>query len=176
MPKNLPKFNQESYIHYITTKTFKNYPFFKNEKCCLILLEELDFYRNKLGFKILGYVVMPDHFHCLIFWDVEKYKELTIGKIMQGVKGITSYRVAREIYSHRVGAAILPHLPRRSFWQKGFYDFNIYTFKKFKEKLNYIHNNPVRVNLCKNPQDYYWSSCNSLENNRGILKIDKIEI
>jgi len=72
MPKNLPKFNQESYIHYITTKTFKNYPFFKNEKCCLILLENLDFYREKLGFKILGYMIMSDHFHYLIFWDAEK--------------------------------------------------------------------------------------------------------
>jgi len=38
----------------------------------LILLEDLDFYREKLGFKILGYVIMSDHFHYLIFWNVEK--------------------------------------------------------------------------------------------------------
>ena len=48
--------------------------------------------------------------------------------------------------------------PKTQIWQKGFYDFNIYSEKKFNEKLNYIHNNPVTARLCESPEDYQWSS------------------
>ena len=58
---NLSKFNENSHAHFITTKTYKNYPYFKDERLCQIVFEELEFYREKLGFYILGYVVMPDH-------------------------------------------------------------------------------------------------------------------
>lgn len=195
MFKNLPKFNDQRYIHYITTKTFENHKYFKNEKCCLILLEELDFYRKKLGFKVLGYVIMPDHPHCLIWWDAEKYPELTISKIMQGIKGSAARRIID--YHKTVGRSehllrpgweqMLPatHSATHShcrglkyqIWQPDFYDFNIYTEQKFREKLDYIHDNPRRAGLCQNPEDYRWSSCRQIMGlgPNPIFKIDFLE-
>ena len=46
---NLPRFNESSYAHFVTTKTFENKPIFRDEKCCEILLKDIDFYRQKLG-------------------------------------------------------------------------------------------------------------------------------
>jgi putative transposase len=43
-------------------------------------------------------------------------------------------------------------------WQAGFYDFNVYSEEKLKEKLNYIHGNPVKAGLVLSPRDYRWSS------------------
>ena len=43
-------------------------------------------------------------------------------------------------------------------WQPGFYDFNIYNEEKLLEKLNYMHNNPVKAGLVLSPSDYEWSS------------------
>ena len=43
-------------------------------------------------------------------------------------------------------------------WQKSFYDFPIYSDHKFQEKLNYIHNNPLKAGLVIDPADYPWSS------------------
>ena len=43
-------------------------------------------------------------------------------------------------------------------WQPSFYDFNIYSEEKLREKLNYIHWNPVRAGLCAKPEDWPWSS------------------
>jgi len=162
MFRNLPKFNEASYIHYITTKTFENYSCFREPKCCEILIEELDFYR-KLGFKILGFIIMPDHLHCLIWWDVERYPKLTISRIMHDVKSHSAKEIRYYLQTGRRKPSLSPyskgvsegsHLPRnyewidtgkvhtppkKKIWQKGFYDFNIYTEKKFYEKLNYIH-------------------------------------
>lgn len=52
------------------------------------------------------------------------------------------------------------HPTRRPFrlWQRGFYDFNIYTEKKLLEKLDYMHNNPVKAGLLLSPDSYEWST------------------
>ena len=222
MYKNLPKFNDSNYIHFITTKTYDNKCHFKNEKCCLILLEELNFYRQKLGFKILGYVIMPDHLHCLIFWEVDKNPKLTISKIVQSFKSHCAKEILYYLETGRrnlsfspysTGASEGSHLPdnndlssqtgswkplpsgswspsgswkpslpdhyrwentgkvhtasKAKFWQKGFYDFNIYTEKKLKEKFDYMHNNPVKAGLCAKAENYKWSS------HRQIMGIEK---
>jgi len=44
------------------------------------------------------------------------------------------------------------------FWQPRYYDFNVWSEKKRIEKLRYIHRNPVRRGLVKNPEDWQWSS------------------
>jgi REP element-mobilizing transposase RayT len=48
--------------------------------------------------------------------------------------------------------------PPRSFWQARFYDFNVYREGKKKEKLNYMHANPVKRGLVNHPKDWAWSS------------------
>ena len=225
MYKNLPKFNDSNYVHLVTTKTYENKCYFKNEKCCLILLEELNFYRKKLGFKILGYVIMPDHLHCLIFWEVDKNPKLMISKIVQSFKSHCAKEILYYLKAGRrnlsfspysTGASEGSHLPNQDnshlpnqdnshlpnqgswkpslpvrykwenigkvhtapktkFWQSGFYDFNIYTEEKLKEKFDYMHiTNPIRAGLCAKPEDYKWSSYRQIIGieKQPILKVD----
>ena len=46
----------------------------------------------------------------------------------------------------------------RSFWQPRFYDFNVYTRGKKREKLEYMHSNPVTRGLVQHAKDWPWSS------------------
>lgn len=193
----LPRFNETSYGHFITTKTFDNKPIFRDDTCCLTLLENIDFYRGKLGFKFLGYVIMPDHFHCIIWWDVEKYRKLTISKIIQSIKSHSARQIVDYLYqSGRRGPLTSPpnnslgqgtqathgRYPRHRMseqkyriWQSSFYDFNIYSEEKMNEKLDYMHYNPVRAGLCKNSEDWPWSSYRDYEFGQvGKIKIDKL--
>jgi len=89
---NLPRFNETSYAHFVTTKTFENKPLFKDKKCCEILLKDINFYWNKLGFKLIGYVIMPNHLHLIVWWDVEEYPKLAISKVMHSIKGLSAQR------------------------------------------------------------------------------------
>jgi hypothetical protein len=43
-------------------------------------------------------------------------------------------------------------------WQRRFYPFNVYSDKKFQEKLDYMHNNPVERRLVSSPSEWPWSS------------------
>jgi hypothetical protein len=44
------------------------------------------------------------------------------------------------------------------FWQRRYYDFNVRSADKLREKLTYLHHNPVRKGLADSPEDYSWSS------------------
>jgi hypothetical protein len=46
----------------------------------------------------------------------------------------------------------------RSFWQKRFYDFNVWSRKKRIEKLEYMHRNPVKRGLVADAKQWSWSS------------------
>jgi putative transposase len=61
-----------------------------------------------------------------------------------------------------------PHL-----WQRRFYDFNVWSYKKKLEKLRYMHFNPVKRGLVRDPNDWPWSSYSFYEGrDDGLLKMD----
>ncbi len=176
---SLPKFNYGA--HFLTTKTFRNAPCLGHPACARMFCEELEAARTKYGFHVLAFVVMPEHIHLLLWWDAGAQPTLTISKVAWAVKG----RAARRIvdYWKGVGEGIaLPYpgdspryaIPeplrqpqerphrrnwRYKIWQKGAgYDFNIYTERKLREKIRYIHANPLRAGLSETPEAYPWSS------------------
>jgi putative transposase len=60
-----------------------------------------------------------------------------------------------------------------SFWQIRYYDFNVWSERKFVEKLRYIHRNPVERGLVARPEDWAWSSFRHYLNGEvGTLEIE----
>ena len=142
------------------------------------MVEDIRFYAKKLNFEVLGYCIMPDHLHLIVWWDVDKYSKLTISTIMHRVKGRSAKRISDYLLMGSRGfhasANIKPTKWRGikapptqqgistrdaiKIWQSSFYDFNIYSEKKLSQKLNYLFYNPVRAGLVKKLEDWPWSS------------------
>jgi REP element-mobilizing transposase RayT len=100
------------------------------------------------GYIIYAYVIMPDHVHLMI----KPLKGNRLAKIMNQIKGVSSRKIN----------ALLKQ--SGNLWQKGFHDFTIYEEKKFKEKFNYIHYNPVKWKLAEFAEDYPFSSAKYYKN------------
>jgi putative transposase len=90
---------------------------------------------------------MPEHVHLLL---TEPGKD-DPSKVLQVLK----QRVSRTLLAKR-GDGNHPAEPH--FWQRRFYDFNVWTGRKLTEKLEYMHMNPVKRNLVSHPRDWPWSS------------------
>ncbi|MGH7908258.1 MAG: REP-associated tyrosine transposase [Thermodesulfobacteriota bacterium] len=142
----MTRFNLENHIYFVTSKTKNNIPIFLNPNNAEIFIKTLFDCRDRYGFLLLGFVVMPDHFHILIM-PKEGYK---ISSEVQKIKSLFAYKM-REIGI------------KGSLWQKSFYDFIGYSEEKCREKLNYIHANPIRKGLVKDLRDYRFSSINYSE-------------
>jgi REP element-mobilizing transposase RayT len=63
----------------------------------------------------------------------------------------------RSVNQLHLWGAVSGALPR-SFWQRRFYDFNVWNKKKRIEKLNYMHMNPVKPGLVADAKMWGWSS------------------
>ena len=103
---------------------------------------------------MLGYVVMPEHFHLLI----SEPQETTPSVVMQVLK----QRFARQVLSRtrmaqRAGQGSLLVEVAGEIWQRRFYDFNVWTERKRIEKLRYMHRNPVKRGLVTQPEQWAWS-------------------
>ena len=48
--------------------------------------------------------------------------------------------------------------PDEPFWQKRYYDRNVRSVREFGIKLRYLHRNPVKRGLVRDPGDWKWSS------------------
>lgn len=117
-------------------------------------LKTLEEARQKYRFVVVGYVVMPEHFHILI----SEPEQGTPSTVMQVVKQRFAHQVLKLLRKNR--PASQPRLWEEPdhVWQRRFYDFNVWTENKRVEKLRYMHRNPVKRGLVLSPEQWFWSS------------------
>jgi putative transposase len=140
MPWGLKHFQQTRQIHFLTFSCYHRPPKFTNATARDTFVSALERVRENYGLCIYGYVVMPEHVHLLVSEPERSTLAQAIKSLKQGVARRLALRAAD------------------SFWQARYYDFNIWSEKKFVEKLRYIHRNPVKRGLVARPEDWPWSS------------------
>src|SRR6266540_5778480 len=59
------KSKEANLVHYVTGVTYNRFPVFRDDYACALFIDALAMTREKEPFKLIGYVVMPDHFHLL---------------------------------------------------------------------------------------------------------------
>ena len=121
--------------------------------------------RRKLGFLFLGYVLMPDHWHALI-WPTFP---LTISRVIQDAKWLS----AQSLNQRRGSSGPV--------WQHQFWDRFVRHGREFRQRLDYMHLNPVRGQLVEQPGQWPWSSYNNFaldkqEVMRCRMQIDYIDL
>ncbi|HEU5454020.1 MAG TPA: transposase, partial [Terriglobales bacterium] len=109
------------------------------------------------------YVVMPEHVHLLI----SEPRRGTPSTVMQVLK----QTVARRLLLKPTQPLLWE--PLQHFWQKRFYDFNVWSAHKWTEKLKYMHENPVRRGLAPSPELWEWSSYRAYAYGQpGVVKLN----
>ena len=170
MPKGLKRIYGFGHLHFITFSCYRRLPLLGTVRARNTFVQILGEVKTKHGFKLVGYVVMPEHVHLLISEPLRGIPSVVLRVLKQRV----SRRLRRT--SRRRTPAEQRSLPfdgsdsrLPQFWQRRFYDFNVWSRKKRIEKLNYMHMNPVKRRLVENPKDWLWSSCAFYQRKGQIL-------
>jgi len=145
-------------FHFVTFSCFRRRPFLGTGRARDRFVKILDEVRSRHAFKLVGYVVMAEHVHLLL----SEPKKGTPSKVLQVLK----QKVSRILPGR--GTKCAPGLlslafpcsagDSTAFWQRRFYDFNVWSERKVKEKLEYMHANPVNRKLVLHPKEWPWSS------------------
>ncbi len=131
-------------IFFVTVNLRRTVPHLTADEFAL-LITALEGARKRLGFLLCGYVLMPDHWHALIWTGYP----LTISQVIHDVKKVS----ARWLHQRRGTEGPL--------WQHQFWDRFVRHNKEYNDRFVYMHLNPVRRGLVPRPQDWPWSSYNN---------------
>src|SRR5579859_1814242 len=118
---------------FITSCTHEKRRLFQRAALAELFIETFLAYRDQGFFKVHAFVLLPDHFHCLI----TPADEQTIERCLQRIKGGFSARVKKEMDNNI------------SIWQKGFTDRRIRDRGEYDSCLEYIDLNPLRAGLIR---------------------------
>lgn len=129
----------------------KEYPF---------LIDALNRSRAHLGFLLCGYVLMPEHWHALLWPSFP----LTISRVVQDIRS----RITKSLNRYRG--------TKGTCGQEQFYDRFVRNRKEFNKRLEYMHWNPVRRGLVGRPEDWRWSSYNNFSLNKSVVAACPISI
>src|SRR6202166_1727680 len=140
MPWGLKHFQQSGQLHFLTFSCYQRRPNFATPHSRDCFESSLERVRRSYGLGVYGYVVMPEHVHLLVNEPERGCLSQMLQSLKQSVARILALRAAD------------------SFWQARYYDFNVWSERKFVEKLRYIHRNPVTRGLVERPGDWLWSS------------------
>jgi putative transposase len=156
-------------LHFVTFSCYRRKPLLGTARARDRFVKILDEVRDRHAFQLIGYVVMPEHAHLLL----SEPAGTTPSRVLQVLK----QKVAKSLLKKkrvRAGQLCLRFeengREESHFWQKRFYDFNVWSEKKVAEKLKYMHANPVQRRLVEHPKDWPWSSWANYEG-RGEARI-----
>jgi|SRR6478672_1766463 putative transposase len=160
MPWGLHRRYRTGHLHFVTFSCYHRRPLLGTARRRNLFLEIFEQVRARCSFVVVGYVVMPEHVHLLIS-EPERGTQSTV---MQVLKQRFARRVLAELRRQRrpqQDALWQEALEVGHVWQARFYDFIVRSEVKKREKLRYIHRNPVRRGLVLEPEQWRWSSFRS---------------
>jgi REP-associated tyrosine transposase len=161
MPRGLRRFHDSGQSHFITFSCYRRQPNFVNAAVYDLFPLCLEEMRRRFDMRVYGYVVMPEHVHLLLsepdhgtLAEAIHYLKLSFAKRLRG-RSFAQVSVQKK--DANLGHKQLHRQPA-SFWQKRYYDRNVRDAREFGVKLRYLHRNPVKRGLVKEPGDWKWSS------------------
>ncbi len=145
-----------------------------------VLIDSLDYARKKKGLLLHAYVIMTNHIH-LLARAKEDYK---LSAIVRDFKKFTSKRIyelldnpeesRREWMKTIFLKAGYLNKDNETFqlWKQDNHPVAVYSDYVINQKMNYIHNNPVKAGFVANPEDWIYSSARNYSSMDYVLEID----
>jgi REP element-mobilizing transposase RayT len=166
-------------FYFLTSIAKDRLPIFRTQAMGTICAAAFDEARRSAGFRIFAYVIMLDHVHLIT------NSAITSSEVLRYLNGIAAKRIIDNLKENGHQASLLKLREetkkrnyKHSVWEHHPNVFEVYGEDTLMQKVNYIHQNPVRAGLAEKPEDHLFSSAR-IWNGKAIenepLVIDKID-
>jgi putative transposase len=145
-----------------------------------IIIESLQHCQKQKGLIIYAWVLMTNHMHMIvgssginkvsdIMRDFKKFTSKEILHVLQmdGTESRREWMLNRFEYAGKNDKRI----KNFRFWQEGNNAQDLYLNDYFNQKLNYIHQNPVKAEIVNRAEDYRYNSAIDYAGGKGLLDV-----
>ncbi|MCC6124786.1 MAG: transposase [Pirellulales bacterium] len=171
MSKRRQIIDDQLYAHFITFSVDRHRRLLDHDQPKRILLGVLDEELRQRQTKCVGFVILPDHVHAIVWFPAVGQ----LSAFMHGWKRKASFHI-RNWYRAEAAHYFEGFGEGERFWTPKYFSFEIYGRAKLLEKVQYMHENPVRKGLVARAADWKWSSARWYEERRSVgVPIEWIE-
>ncbi len=170
----------DGYMYFLTLTVVNWIDIFTRPVYKHIIVDALQYNIQHKGLVVSGWCLMSNHLHLL----AEADEGFHLSDILRDFKKFTSKAIIKEIIDNpqesrkkwllnefKFAGKILKRPQDFKFWQDGNEAKEIQTTSFLEQKLDYIHNNPVRAEIVPEPEEYLYSSAKDYAGEKGLVDI-----
>jgi putative transposase len=162
-------------LPYFLTMTVVDWmPIFAHPDVAEIILGSLRYFQEVKHAKLYAYVLMENHLHCIVQSDnlkevIRTFKSYTARIIIDHFIEHTNTDMLKKFKQNK-----LSHKKESDYqvWQEGSHPEEIASDEMMQQKIEYIHNNPVRRGYIEEPSHWRYSSAQNYEGKKGLVNVE----
>ena len=159
--------------HFLTCTVSHWLPLFAHRDAATVVLQSLDYMHSEDRLTVWAYVLMENHLHLIasandLSAEVGAFKSYTghaLVKLLQDTKRLSLLK--RFVRTNAPDTA----QPGYRVWQAGSHPKQIQGESMFRQKLAYIHMNPVKRGYVDEPEHWRYSSARDYAGEMGLIPV-----
>ena len=167
----------ENQVPYFHTSTVVGWlPIFTRSETVQIILDSWDYLQKNDNFVLHGYVILENHLHFIAKSDnhsehIKRFKSFTARKIIDYLKKQRVTMILKQLEFYK---AKHKKETQYQFWQEGTHPQQILDEEMMRQKLDYIHYNPVKRGYVDDPVHWRYSSARNYAGQDGLLLVCRV--
>jgi len=159
--------------HFLTCTVLNWMPLFTRPQTSDIILEALRHRQQQDGWKVYGYVILENHLHMIVqaedlSAELPRFKSFTARKLIDHLTECRAEHLLRQLAFFRKA-----HKQDRDYqlWEEGSHPQMIDTEDVLRQKLEYIHQNPVKRGYVDEAEHWRYSSARNYAGLAGLIPV-----
>lgn len=178
------QFDDNDGTYFVTFATVQWVDVFTRSTYSDIVVESLRYCIENKGLVLHAWVIMPNHVHLIvsrtsenslsdIIRDLKKY---TSKKVLQAIDSATESRRNWMLWIFGAAGVENPNNTNYQLWQQENHPIMLQHTKFTRQKLDYLHNNPVTAKLVDTAERYVYSSAKDYVGEQGLLPVVVLDV
>ena len=173
MPRSRYRILNKSCPHFLTATINHWQPLFTRTETVEIVLDSWRFLQREAEFEIYGYVILENYLHLIaasadLSRDMQRFKSYTAKRIIDYLEQTQATKVLELLAlfkrAHKTES-------QYQVWEEGSHPQLIESETVMRQKLDYIHQNPVKRGYVDLPEHWRYSSARNYLGQEGLIEV-----
>ena len=175
MGRSRYKIYEQTHPHFVTCTILHWIPIFTRTETTEIIFESLRYLQKTDNLKLYAYVILENHLHLVVASDdlsksITSFKKYTARQIIDLLKKQNVKTILEQLSFYKKAHKTTAQY---QLWQEGIAPKLIQSDKMMIDRINYIHNNPIKRGYVDVAHHWRYSSARDYEGVKGIMEVEK---
>ena len=174
MGRSRYRITDETAPHFVTCTVLHWLPIFTHPDTVDIVLTSLRYLQSR-GLKVYAWVILENHLHLLVqseqlSKDMASFKSFTAKQLLQFLRERNAKTLLEQFQFYKKA---YKDDREYQFWQEDYHPELIFSDDMMRQKIDYIHHNPIKRGYVDLAEHWRYSSARDYTGGAGLLEIHK---